>query len=55
VDSPHHEARCARAAQNIVPATTGAGHDLGEVIPEPAGRFRSVAVRVPVPDGSLTS
>jgi glyceraldehyde 3-phosphate dehydrogenase len=39
---------------NIVPAATGADHDLGLVIPELAGRLQSVAIRVPVPAGSLT-
>ncbi|MFC5996321.1 type I glyceraldehyde-3-phosphate dehydrogenase [Pseudonocardia hispaniensis] len=55
LDAPHHELRRARAAgQNIVPASTGADHDLGQVIPDLAGRLQSVAIRVPVPAGSLT-
>lgn len=55
LDASHHDPRRARAAfQNIVPAATGAGHDLGQVIPDLAGRLQSVAVRVPVPAGSLT-
>ncbi|MFC4947287.1 type I glyceraldehyde-3-phosphate dehydrogenase [Pseudonocardia sp. GCM10023141] len=55
LDSNHHDVRRGRAAgQNIVPATTGAGNDLGLVIPELAGKVQSAAIRVPVPAGSLT-
>jgi glyceraldehyde 3-phosphate dehydrogenase len=55
LDGSHHDPRRARAAgQNIVPAATGADHDLGQVIPELAGRLQSRAIRVPVPAGSLT-
>jgi glyceraldehyde 3-phosphate dehydrogenase len=55
LDGSHHDVRLARAAgQNIVPAATGADHDLSQVIPELAGRLQSVAIRVPVPAGSLT-
>jgi glyceraldehyde 3-phosphate dehydrogenase len=55
LDAPHHELRRARAAgQNIVPASTGADHDLGQVVPELAGLLHSTAIRVPVPAGSLT-
>jgi glyceraldehyde 3-phosphate dehydrogenase len=55
VDAGHHDLRRARAAgQNIVPASTGADHDLAQVIPALAGRLQSVAIRVPVPAGSLT-
>jgi glyceraldehyde 3-phosphate dehydrogenase len=55
LDSPHHDLRLARAAaHNIVPAHTGADRALEQIIPELAGRIDSVAVRVPVPNGSLT-
>lgn len=56
LDSPHHDLRRARAAgQNIVPASTGADHDLAEVLPGLASRLCSTAIRVPVPAGSLTT
>ena len=55
IDGPHKDPRRARsAAVNIVPTTTGAARATGEVIPALAGRLDGVAVRVPVPDGSLT-
>ena len=55
LDGPHKDLRRARsAAVNIVPTTTGAARATGEVIPELAGKLDGVAVRVPVPDGSLT-
>ncbi|MCD6478850.1 MAG: type I glyceraldehyde-3-phosphate dehydrogenase [Candidatus Diapherotrites archaeon] len=55
VDAPHKDYRRARAAAvNIVPTTTGAAKAVTEVIPELKGRMDGIAVRVPVPDGSLT-
>ena len=55
LDGPHKDPRRARsAAVNIVPTTTGAARATGEVIPALAGKLDGVAVRVPVPDGSLT-
>jgi glyceraldehyde 3-phosphate dehydrogenase (phosphorylating) len=55
LDGPHKDLRRARsAAISMVPTTTGAARATGLVIPELAGRLDGVAVRVPVPDGSLT-
>jgi glyceraldehyde 3-phosphate dehydrogenase len=55
VDGPHKDARRARAAGvNIVPTSTGAARATGLVLPDMQGRLDGVALRVPVPDGSLT-
>ena len=55
VDAPHKDYRRGRAAAvNIVPTTTGAAKAVTEVIPELKGLLDGIAVRVPVPDGSLT-
>ncbi len=55
LDAPHKDLRRARsAAVSIVPTTTGAARTTGAVIAELAGRLDGVALRVPVPDGSLT-
>ncbi len=40
------------AADNIVPASTGAAKSIGEVIPEVKGKLDGVSFRVPVIDGS---
>lgn len=54
LDFPHKDLRRARAAAiNIVPTTTGAARAIGEVIPELKGRMDGIALRVPVPDGSI--
>ncbi len=53
-DAPHKDLRRARAAAvNIVPTTTGAAKATGKVLPGMAGKLDGMAVRVPVPDGSL--
>lgn len=55
VDGPHKDLRRARAAAyNIVPTTTGAAKAVGLVLPHLDGKLDGGAIRVPVPDGSLT-
>jgi glyceraldehyde 3-phosphate dehydrogenase len=55
LDTPHKDRRRARAgAVNIIPTSTGAAKAIGLVLPELAGRFDGVALRVPVEDASLT-
>ncbi len=54
-DAPHRDLRRARAAAySIIPTTTNAGKALDRVLPEFAGKIEASAMRVPVPDGSLT-
>jgi glyceraldehyde 3-phosphate dehydrogenase len=54
-DAPHRDLRRARAAAySIIPTTTNAGKALDIVLPNLAGRIEASAMRVPVPDGSLT-
>lgn len=45
--------RARSAAANIIPTTTGAARTIGKIMPELEGRLDGMAVRVPVPDGSL--
>ncbi len=55
LDLPHGDLRRARAAaQNIVPASTGAARATGLVLPSMQGRLDGSALRVPVGDGSIT-
>ncbi|MBF0182563.1 MAG: type I glyceraldehyde-3-phosphate dehydrogenase [Magnetococcales bacterium] len=54
LDSPHNDLRRARAAAtSIIPTTTGAAAAIGLVIPELAGRFDGISVRVPTANVSL--
>jgi len=54
-DAPHKDLRRARAAAvNMIPTTTGAAKAASLALPQLEGRLDGMAVRVPVPDGSLT-
>jgi glyceraldehyde 3-phosphate dehydrogenase len=53
-DGPHKDPRRARAAAvNLVPTSTGAAAAIGLVIPELEGKLNGVAVRAPIPVGSM--
>ena len=54
LDGPHKDPRRARAAAiNLIPTTTGATRALGTVLPELEGKIDALAIRAPVPDGSI--
>lgn len=54
VDGPHKDLRRARsAAINIVPTTSGAAKAVKKVLPQVGDVLSSMAIRVPVPDGSM--
>ncbi|MDR1308454.1 MAG: glyceraldehyde-3-phosphate dehydrogenase, partial [Deltaproteobacteria bacterium] len=54
LDLPHKDLRRARAAAlNIIPTTTGAAKALALVIPEMAGKFDGLSLRVPTPTVSV--
>lgn len=54
-DAPHKDLRRARAgAYSIIPTSTGAAKAVGLVLPHLQGKLDGIAMRVPIPDGSLT-
>ena len=54
LDLPHKDLRRARAAAlSIIPTSTGAAKSIIEIFPDMDGRMDAVAIRVPVPVGSL--
>ena len=54
-DAPHSDPRRARAAAlSIVPTSTGAAKAASLALPQMAGKLDGMAMRVPIPDGSVT-
>jgi glyceraldehyde 3-phosphate dehydrogenase len=55
IDGPMGKTRRGRAAaENIVPTSTGAAVATTEILPQLAGKLDGMAIRVPVPNGSVT-
>jgi len=53
-DAPHKDPRRARAAAiNLIPTSTGAAKAIGLVMPELDGKLNGIAVRAPIPTGSV--
>ena len=54
LDLPHKDLRRARSAgMSLIPTSTGAARAIGLVLPQLKGKLDGMAVRAPVPDGSL--
>ncbi|MBO9702409.1 MAG: type I glyceraldehyde-3-phosphate dehydrogenase [Sporocytophaga sp.] len=54
VDGPSKDQRRGRAAaSNLIPTTTGAARVAGKVLPEFSGKFDGLAIRGPIPAGSI--
>jgi glyceraldehyde 3-phosphate dehydrogenase len=54
LDLPHKDLRRARAAAiNVIPTSTGAAKAIGLVMPDLRGKVDGMAMRAPVPDGSV--
>jgi glyceraldehyde 3-phosphate dehydrogenase len=54
LDAPDKDLRRARAAAiNLIPTTTGATRALGTVLPELEGKIGAIAIRAPIPVGSI--
>ena len=54
LDLPHKDLRRARAAAlSLIPTTTGAAKAVSLVLPELEGKIDGMAMRAPVPDGSV--
>jgi len=54
LDGPHKDLRRARAAAiNLIPTTTGATRALGAILPDLEGKIDALAIRAPVPVGSI--
>ena len=55
IDAPKAKQRRGRAAaENIVPTSTGAAQATTEILPQLEGKMDGMAIRVPIPNGSLT-
>jgi glyceraldehyde 3-phosphate dehydrogenase len=55
LDLPHKDLRRARAAaMSLIPTSTGAAKAIGLVLPELQGKMDGVAIRVPIPCGSIS-
>jgi len=55
IDGPNGKPRRRRAAaENIIPTSTGAAQATTEVLPQLEGKLDGMAIRVPVPNGSIT-